>query len=133
MQTPARPEVTVQTNTWGPVTFARPRILAAGLIAHRMEEARQAPEPAAAQTMLCAVAGAALAGASVARVPAPSSRVWSTLDTALDYGDAVAAVFMADGVLRTVEGWADVDALASGYLKHLDTVTEAGEAAATPT
>lgn len=126
-----RPQVTVQTQTWGVVEFPRPRLMEAAAVGHLLTLASDSGTPGAAATIVCAGAALALRGANLelhTAIPAPTPSTWADLDAALDYGDAVAEVLSGrhDGARL----WPDLRAVFDAWRGHLQGVEESAERAA---
>jgi len=136
MQTPAlsafaRPMVTVKTATWGVIEFPRPRLMESATIGHLLTLAADSGAPGAIATIVCAGAALALRGATLelqTAIPAPERGTWGKLDTALDYGDAVAVVLTER--YPGADFWPDLQAVFDAYRGHIQAVEESAERAA---
>jgi hypothetical protein len=86
-----RPTVTVQTATFGPVSFLRPRVSEIGRVARLCTEAEKA-DPALAQSVDAVAAGIVLASMGA---PQPKLADLADVEAAADYGDEVTRWMLA--------------------------------------
>ena len=86
-----RPTVTVQTATFGPVSFLRPRIAEIGRVARLCDESAKA-DPALAQSVAAVASGLVLAAVGA---PQPKPSDLAEVEAAADYGDEVTRWMLA--------------------------------------
>ena len=124
-----RPTVTVQTTTFGPVSFPRPRISEIGRVARLCTEAAKA-DPVLAQSVDAVTAGIVLASTGA---PQPKPIDLADVEAAADYGDEVTRWMLASAADHKTA----VEDLHAAQMAFWDTMNApAGqplETAATPT